>query len=89
MAVACLFSSILSILHRRRLTILVTACLIVIPALSISFFESPEVTQTFSPGWSSHPISLLVALIARGILLSRVINTPFANAYLEAHQYFV
>ena len=26
-------------------------------------------------------MSLLVALIARGILLSRVINTPFANAY--------
>lgn len=41
---------ILSILHRRLWTILVTACLMIIPALSISFLESPEVTQTFSAG---------------------------------------
>ena len=36
--------------HRRLLTILVIACRIVIPALSISFFESPDVTHTFSAG---------------------------------------
>lgn len=38
------------VLYRRLLTILVTACLMVVPALSISFLESPEVTQTFSAG---------------------------------------
>ena len=36
--------------HRRLFTILVTACLIVIPALSTSFLESPEVMQTFNAG---------------------------------------
>lgn len=46
----CLVLPIVSILHRRRWTILVTACLMTIPALSISFLESPEVTQTFSAG---------------------------------------
>ena len=46
----CLILPIVSILYRRLWTILVTACLMTIPALSISFLESPEVTQTFSAG---------------------------------------
>ena len=75
---SCLFLAFL-LFHRRLFTILVTACLMIIPALSTSFLESPEVMQTFNAGCSSHPMSLVVALIARGILLSLVTNTPFAN----------
>ena len=46
---SCLFLVFLPF-HRRLFTILVTACLMVIPALSTSFLESPEVMQTFNPG---------------------------------------
>ena len=64
--------------------ILVMLCRITTPALSISFRVSPEVMQIFSAGWSSHPISLAVALIARGMLFIRVIKTPLANVYQES-----
>lgn len=65
----------------RLLTILVIACLMMAPALSVSFFVRPDVMQTLSAGCSSHPKSFGVALIARGMLWSRVIRTPFANVF--------
>lgn len=65
----------------RLFTTLVIACLIVIPAFSISLFDKPEVMHTFNAGWSSHPISLAVALIDRGMLLSRVTSTPLTRHY--------
>ena len=46
---SCL-SLVFLLIHRRLFTIFVTACLIVIPALSTSFLESPEVMQTFNAG---------------------------------------
>ena len=55
----------------------------VIPAFSISRFERPEVMHTFNAGWSSHPMSLAGTLIARGMLLSRVISTPLTRLCRE------
>lgn len=63
------------------LTTLVIACLITIPALSVSFLDNPVVMHTFSAGCGSHPRSLGVAWIARGMLFNRVMRTPFANVY--------
>ena len=57
------------------------ACLMMMPALSISFLESPDVMQTFNAGWSSHPTSFAEAWMPRGILFSLVIITPLASAY--------
>jgi hypothetical protein len=57
----------------------VIACRMVTPAFSISFFDNPVVMQTFRAGWSCHPCSLEVLFGAAGMLLSRVISTPFAS----------
>lgn len=67
------------VLHRRRLTILVMACRIVVPALSTSFRDSPPVRQTLSAGCNVHPASFEGPYTAPGMLLSRVIRTPFAS----------
>lgn len=63
----------------RRLTILVMACRIIVPAFSVSFFVSPLVTQTLSEGLGCHPASL--GLIPRpiGKDWSLVMRTPFAR----------
>ena len=64
----------------RALTTLVIACRIVIPARSISFRDRPVVTHTFSAGWGSQSASL--ALLARGMLLRRVMRMPFVRHYI-------
>lgn len=65
--------------HRRRLTILVMACRIVVPAFSTSFRDSPLVRHTLSAGCNVHPSSFEGPYTARGMLLSRVIKTPLAS----------
>src|SRR5437762_12854565 len=57
----------------------VIACLIIIPAFSISFRDSPVVTQTFNAGCNCHPMSLVAILRGNGILFSLAIKTPFAR----------
>jgi hypothetical protein len=57
----------------------VIACLIVTPAFSISFFDNPVVMQTLRAGCSFQSSSLPLLLGATGILLRRVIRTPFAS----------
>ena len=67
------------VLQRRRLTILVMACLIVVPALSTSFRVSPLVMHTLSAACTLHPSSFDGAYMARGMLFRRVVRTPFAS----------
>jgi len=59
---------------------LVIACLIVIPAFSISFFVRPVVMQTFSAGWSFQSESLPLLPGPTGMLFKRVIRTLFTRA---------
>ena len=65
--------------HFFRVMILVIACLIVIPALSVSFFDRPDVTHTLSAGVACQPISLGAAPRAGGMLLRRVTSMPFVK----------
>ena len=60
----------------------VIACLTTTPALSISRFDNPLVTQTFRAGCGRHSFmrSLGVAPIARGMAFRRVMRTPFVRA---------
>ena len=57
----------------------VIACLIVMPAFSISFFERPVVMHTLSAGWNFHPSSLPLLLGPVGMPLRRVMRTPLAR----------
>lgn len=69
-----------------RVMTLVMACRIVTPAFSISFLDSPEVTQTLSAGLIAHVSSLGVPIaFTDGKLLRRVIRTPLFNV-LEWHR---
>lgn len=67
-----------SLLPDLRVSTFVMACRITVPAFSISFLDSPVVTQTLSAGCSFHPTSFPVLLTATGMLFSRVIKTPLA-----------
>ncbi len=78
--------------HFRRLTILVMACRIVIPAFSVSLRERPTVTQTFNAGCGCHssPVPLVSRLLdplvvvelAAGMRFSLQIMTLFARHYI-------
>lgn len=69
--------------HFRLFITAVTACLITIPAFSVSFFVSPVVTHTFKAGCAAQSTSRGVAPRALGIDLRRVIRTPFAKAWIQ------
>jgi hypothetical protein len=59
---------------------LVIACRMVVPAFSISFFDRPDVTQTFSAGWMAHDSSFGVpTFLSDGSVLSLVMRTPLFN----------
>jgi hypothetical protein len=62
-----------------RETIFVIACLIVVPAFSVSFFVNPLVTHTFSAGCGCQPASRGFMPRPRGKALRRVISTPLAR----------
>lgn len=64
-----------------RVMTLVIACLITTPAFSVSRFDKPAVTHTLRAGCGCHGWSLGPAPSGAGMLLRRVISTPFANAY--------
>lgn len=49
------------------------------PAFSISFFESAEVTQILSAGWSVQSFAAIA--FAYGLVFNRVIMTPFVSDY--------
>ena len=66
-------------IYFRRLTILVMACLIIVPAFSVSFFVRPLVTHTFSAGVGCQPASRGFSPRPSGKDLSRVMRTPFAR----------
>lgn len=57
----------------------VIACLIVTPAFSVSFFDSPVVMHTFRAGCTCQPCSFDVLPVATGMLLRRVMSTPLAR----------
>ena len=63
----------------RRLTIFVIACLMIVPAFSVSFFVKPLVTHTLSAGVGCHPASRGLRPKPRGKDLSRVMSTLFAR----------
>ena len=66
-------------LYFRLLTILVMACLMMVPAFSVSFFVRPLVTHTLSAGVGCQPASRGFSPRPRGKDLSRVMRTPFAR----------
>lgn len=68
-------------LYFLLLIIFVIACLMIVPAFSVSFFVSPLVTQTFKQGWGCHPASRGLTPRPRGKALRRVTKTPFARHY--------
>lgn len=61
----------------------VTACLIVVPARSISLFDNALVTHTFSAGRGCHSFSNSRGETPRalGIAFRRVMRTPLARAW--------
>jgi hypothetical protein len=62
-------------------TIFVIACLIVVPAFSVSFFVNPLVIHTFSDGSGCQPASRGLTPRPRGKALRRVMSTPFARHF--------
>lgn len=58
---------------------LVIAWRMMMPAFSISFFESPVVTHTLRAGCNFQPCSLAVECGATGMLFRRVMRTPLAR----------
>ena len=76
--------SMAEILARRYFrfeTILVTACLMMTPAFSVSFLVNPLVMHTFSAGIGCQPASLGFTPSPRGNPFSLVMRTPFARHY--------
>ena len=65
--------------HFLRVMILVMACLMTMPAFSVSFFVKPDVTQTFKAGVGCHVCSRGFAPFAPGKALSLVTRTLFAR----------
>ena len=63
-----------------RVMTFVMACLIVVPAFSMSFFDSAEVTHTLRAGTGAQPPSLAFIAFSSGRTFSRVIRTPLARA---------
>jgi len=62
-----------------RVITLVIACLIVVPAFSMSFLERPDVTHTLSADLGCQPPSPNVSM--RGAVLNLVMRTPLARDY--------
>lgn len=71
-------------LYLLLVIILVIACLISVPAFSISFFDKPVVTHTFSAGCGCHCSSLGLIPSSRGMALRRVTRIPRARHYLSS-----
>jgi hypothetical protein len=67
--------------HFFPLITVVMACLMTVPARSVSFFDSALVTQTFSAGWARHSCSKSRGATPRavGMALRRVMRTPLAR----------
>lgn len=74
-----LISAILGHLYLRLEMILVTACLMMTPAFSVSFLVSPLVMQTLRAGIGCHPASLGLTPSPSGKAFSLVMRTPFAR----------
>jgi len=68
----------------------VIACLMVTPAFSVSFLESPVVIQILRAGWSFQSSSLPLLDGDTGMLLRRVMRTPLASdCRFVSYQFFV
>lgn len=68
--------------HLRLFMTVVMACRMVMPAFSVSFFDSPLVTHTFSAGGGCHSFDSSRGLAPRamGMAFSRVMSTPLRRA---------